>query len=308
MVTEITRTCRGLAFALPIAAALVAQPASGAGPAQQAFSSPERAVAAIVAAARADRPASLLKILGPKGRSLVISGDPVADRTGRRHFVVAYDEAHAIEHPSAARAILVVGDQHWPFPIPIVRRGARWRFDTTAGLQEILARRIGRNELNAIEVCRAYVDAQRDYAEADRNGDGLREYAQRFVSEPGTHDGLYWPAEAGGEASPLGPLVAEARAEGYVRGKHEPYHGYYYKILTRQGQGASGGVRDYVVQGHMIGGFALVAFPAQYGVSGVMTFIVNQDGVVYEKNLGPRSATIARAMTSFDPDSSWKKP
>lgn len=298
-----------LVLAFGIAATLPAPPAADARSQQQTFDSPERAVDAIVAAARSGRAASLLEILGPQGKKLVISGDPVADRQGRSRFVAAYGKKHSIERQGADKAVLLIGDEQWPFPIPMVKTGTLWRFDTAAGAREILARRIGRNELNAIEVCRAYVDAQRDYATKDRNGDGLREYAQKFVSGPGKHDGLYWPAKPGEEPSPLGPLVAQARAAGYGgRGKHAPYQGYYYKILTRQGKNAAGGAHDFVAHGHMIGGFALVAFPAQYGASGVMTFIVNQDGVVYEKNLGPRTATLARHMTTFDPDPSWRKP
>jgi hypothetical protein len=305
---RILRALSGLAFALGLALALPASPGHAAA-AQQTFRSPERAIDAMVAAARADNAGALLKILGPQAKTLVASGDPVADREGRRRFVAAYDRKHDIERQGEDKAILLIGDSGWPFPIPIVGQGGVWRFDTAAGAQEILARRIGRNELNAIEVCRAYVDAQRDYASQDRNRDGLREYAQKFGSTPGKHDGLYWPAKPGEEASPLGPLVAEAHAEGYGgRGKHAPYQGYYYKILTRQGPHAAGGAHDFVAHGHMIGGFALVAYPAQYGASGVMTFIVNQDGVVHEKNLGPRTVTIARHLTSYDPDSSWRTP
>jgi len=190
-----------------------------------------------------------------------------------------------------------------------VKRGDAWRFDTKAGADEILNRRIGRNEFNAIQVCGAIVDAEHEYASKDRTGSGYLEYAQKFMSSPGKRDGLYWPLTAG-EESPIGPLVVSARAEGYgPRGAHEkrsPYHGYYYRILKKQGKDARGGAYSYVVHGRMIGGFALVAFPAKYGDSGVMTFIVNQNGVVYEKALGPHTATIARAMTTFNPDASWK--
>lgn len=306
---RILRAWVGLVLAFGIAVALPPSSARAVAPAQQSFSSPESAVAALVAANRADDTAALLKILGPRGRKLVISGDPVADRQGRSRFVAAYGRQHSIERQGADKAVLLIGETRWPFPIPLVAQKKRWRFDTAAGAREILARRIGRNELDAIEVCRAYVDAQRDYAAKDRTGDGLREYAQKFGSTPGKHDGLYWPVKQGEEASPLGPLVAEAHAEGYGgRGKHAPYHGYYYKILTKQGRHAPGGAHDYLAHGHMIGGFALVAYPAQYGASGVMTFIVNQDGVVHEKNLGPRTATIARQMTSYDPDPSWRTP
>lgn len=279
---------------------------------QTRFETPELAVQALIEATRADRPRQVLKILGPAARKLVYSGDAVADRLGRTRFVAAYDQASLIEPQGAGKMLLVIGAQRWPFPIPLVKSGQAWRFDTPAGVEELLDRRIGRNELGAIEVCRAYVDAQRDYASLVRSGDGLIGYAQHFMSHPGERDGLYWPTPSGQAQSPMGPLVAEARAEGYAAGKgtrrgHAPYHGYFYKILKRQGGHAPDGARDYLVGGRMIGGFALVAFPARHGDSGVMSFIVNQDGVVYQKNLGPQTAAIARAMTEFDPDPSWTK-
>lgn len=298
--------CRKAAsFAMALVALAAFSPALAAAPQQRVFSSPEAAVDALVAAARADRTAELVRMLGPDGRKLVMSGDPVADKEGRAKFVAAYEKQHAINRTDDHNATLVVGDDQWPLPIPIVQQEASWRFDTKAGEQEILARRIGRNELSTIEVCRAYVDAQREYASKDRNRDGIVEYAQKFSSSKGKQDGLYWTARPGEPESPMGPLVAEAHAEGYT---HLPYHGYYYKILKGQGKSATGGAYSYMAKGRMIGGFALVAFPAQYGNSGIMTFLVNQDGVVFEKNLGPNTATIARAFTSFDPDATWKKP
>jgi hypothetical protein len=258
---------------------------------------------------RAGKTADLEKILGPSGRALIFSGDRVADREGREKFAADYAEKHAIDSESDSKAILVIGADEWPFPIPLVKQGAAWRFDTEAGADEILNRRIGRNELNAIQVCGAIVDAERDYASKDRTGAGYLEYAQKFMSSPGKRDGLYWPATAG-EASPIGPLVVGARAEGYrtntAPDKPSPYHGYFYRILKEQGKDAPGGARSYVVRGHMIGGFALVAFPAKYGDSGVMSFMVDQDGVIYEKNLGPNTAAIARGMTVFNPDAGWK--
>jgi hypothetical protein len=309
---NLTRLLARAALALAVATTLVLPGSSGsatAAAAPQAFASPDRAVAALAAAARAGRADELLRILGPDGRKLVLSGDAVADKRGRERFAQSYATKHSIEQEGDDKAVLVIGDDEWPFPIPIVRHAKLWRFDTKAGAQEILARRIGRNELSAIEVCRAYVDAQREYASKDRNADGLLEYAQKFGSGPGKEDGLYWPAKPGEEESPLGPLVASAHAEGYGgKGKHAAYHGYYYKILKRQGKDAPGGAHDYIAHGRMIGGFALVAFPAQYGASGIMTFLVNQDGVVYEKNLGPDSAKLARAMTAFNPNSTWKTP
>jgi hypothetical protein len=234
----------------------------------------------------------------------VTSGDPVADKQARQKFVAAYDRKHEIEKDGDARAILVIGDEQWPLPIPIAQVAGGWHFDAAAGKREILRRRIGRNELSAIEVCRAYVDAQHDYASKDRNGDGILEYAQKFVSTKGKQDGLYWEVKPGELESPVGPQMASARAEGYQR---QPYHGYYYKILKGQGKDAPGGAYSYLAEKRMIGGFALVAFPAQYGVSGIMTFIVNQDGVVYQKNLGRNTAGIARGMKVFNPDTSWAK-
>jgi len=283
---------------------------AGAGAGQEIYDSPQRAVDALIAAVRADQTADLIRIFGPEGKPLVYSGDPVADGNDRDKFVAAYDEMNKVVAEGSDRAVLVIGKDSWPFPIPLVKQGESWRFDTKAGAEEILDRRIGRNELSAIEVCRAYVDAQREYASRDHRGDGLLEYAQHFMSRSAKQDGLYWPVPMGEAPSPMGPLVASARAEGYPAGdahaKREPYHGYYYRILKQQGKNAPGGAHDYVVEGRMIGGFALVAFPAQYGASGVMTFIVNQDGVVYQKNLGPDTATIAPQMTEFDPDPSWK--
>lgn len=305
---------RALRLAFAIAAALWLFPVTdglAAAAKQQSFASPEQAVTALVAAVRANNRDALLRVFGPAGKDLIFSGDAVADRNGRAHFLAAYAAANRIDK-AGATATLVIGQDAWPFPIPLERRGKIWRFDTKAGREQILDRRIGRNELAAIEVCRAYVDAQRDYATKDRNGDGILEYAQHFMSSPGQHDGLYWPAASGEEQSPMGELVAKARAAGYEgrRGaeKPEPYQGYYYRILTGQGPSAPGGASEYIVKGHMIGGFALVAFPAKWGDSGIMTFIVNQDGVVYQKNLGADTAALAGRMTLFDPDASWSKP
>jgi hypothetical protein len=273
---------------------------------QKLFASPEQAVAELVASNRSGDTTSLESIFGPDGKKLIYSGDPVADKQWREKFVTAYEKRNRIEKEGDDKAVLVIGEHDWPYPIPVVREAAGWRFDTKAGSEEILNRRIGRNELNTIEVCRAYVDAQREYVAKDRNSSGLPEYAQRFLSTSGKHDGLYWAAAPGEEVSPLGPLVARASAEGYdTSGKRVPYHGYYYKILKRQGSHARGGAYDYIADGHMIGGFALLAYPAQYGVSGVMTFVVNQDGIVYQKNFGPDTATIAEHTDGFDPDENW---
>lgn len=287
--------------------------AVAAGTEQKTFASPEQAVAALVAATRSGMTAELLKILGPEGKKLVHSRDPIADKEAWDKFITAYEKGNKIVMDTSDKAVLIIGEREWPYPIPLVKQGDAWRFDTQAGEEEILDRRIGRNELNAIEVCRAYVDAQHDYASKDRNRDGLLEYAPKFMSSPDQHNGLYWPVNAGEPVSPLGPLMASAQAEGYdtkaTHGhKHKPYHGYYYRILTRQGKDAPGGAYDYMVKGHMIGGFALVAYPAQYGVLGVMTFLINQDGIIYQKDLGPNTTKIARRMTEFNPDTTWKTP
>jgi hypothetical protein len=272
------------------------------------FRTAGEAVQALVGALRAGDTTALLGILGSEGRTLVVSGDPVADRRSREAFVRAYDAAHTLV-ASGETTVLRIGDDDWPFPIPLVDDGGRWRFDAPQGREEIIARRVGRNELATIQTCLAYVDAQREYYAEDRNGDGILEYAQDFASTPGARDGLYWPARPGEPLSPLGDLVARARAEGYRRreGGPTPYHGYLYRILTGQGPGAPDGAYEYTVRGHMIAGFALVALPAQYGVSGVMTFIVSHDGVVYQKDLGPATQNLALAMQKFDPDATWTK-
>ena len=277
---------------------------------QRVFASPEDAVKALIEAGKSDDSAALMKIFGPESKDAVGSGDPVADRENRKAFVAAYEEANKLVREGDAKAVLQVGKEDWPFPIPIVKQGESWRFDTKAGKEEILNRRIGKNELSVIQVCLAYVDAQREYATKDRNKDGLLEYAQKFRSSPGKKDGLYWEAKEGEPSSPLGPLAAQAVKAGYKtesQGQPTPYHGYYFKILTGQGKNARGGAYDYVVKGKMMGGFALVAWPAKYASSGVVTFIVNHDGVVYEKDLGPKTASVASGMTKFDADSSWKK-
>lgn len=303
---------RGRATAMAIvllALSACATPVTQQASAQQRFDSAAAAVDALVAAVRADQPDTVVALLGPESRELVYSGDAVADDSGRERFVLHYDRYHAIEMDGADRATLVIGDKRWPFPIPVIRQGDAWRFDTGAGRSEILDRRIGRNELGAITAVRAIVDAQRDYVARVPGGDGVVEYARKFISSAGMRDGLYWPAAAGEPESPIGPLLARARAEGYEDGygEAEPYHGYFYKFLARQGPAAADGAYEYMADGRMIGGFALVAFPASYGSSGIMTFIVNQDGIVYQKNLGPETVEAARVMDTFDPDASWTR-
>jgi len=278
---------------------------------QKTFKSPEVAAKSLADALRSNDTKELLAIFGPAGKEIISSGDEVADQAARERFVKAYEEMNKLEKETDKKVILIVGNHEWPFPTPIVKKGETWIFDTMAGKEELLNRRIGRNELNTIQTCLAYVDAQREYAMKDRDSDKLREYAQKFGSTKGKKDGLYWEAREGEEQSPLGPLAAEAVREGYGGRKPgdnpAPYHGYFYRILKSQGKDAPGGAFDYVVNGKMIGGFALVAYPAEYGNSGVMTFIVNHDGMVYQKDLGKETGKIASAMTKYDPDKTWKK-
>jgi hypothetical protein len=289
---------------IAVAIVLVLQGATFAAPAPKRFESLDDAVNAFIAALRAADREALVGIFGPRGAPLVWSGDDVADRAAFHRFTAAYDRAHRLEG-GGGKVVLYVGDDNFPFPIPLVPDGPRWFWDTDAGDDELLTRRIGQNELSVIEVCLAYVDAQGEYYS---RGTGLLEYAQRLESSKGKHDGLYWETRPGEPESPLGPLVAKARAAGYPlppRGGPVPYHGYFYRILFAQGPDAAGGAYDYVVRGHMIGGFALIAYPATYGVSGIMTFIVNQDGIVYQKDLGSKTAQLASAMKLYNPDPTW---
>jgi hypothetical protein len=275
---------------------------------QEAFKTPDEAASALVNAAKTGDRKAIVTVLGPDGNDIVSSGDEVADAATRQKFVAAYDAKHQITMEGDNKAIMVIGPEDFPVPIPIVRKDAMWKFDTAAGREEILARRIGKNELDTIQSVLAYVDAQNEYAEKDRTGAGAHVYAQRIVSQPGKKDGLYWPTSQGEDPSPLGELVAEATAQGYrVGGGRTPYHGYYFKILTKQGAAAPGGELEYIVRGKMIGGFALVAYPAEYRNSGVMTFIVSHSGTVYQKDLGPDTAKLAERMTSYNPDKSWQK-
>jgi Protein of unknown function (DUF2950) len=273
--------------------------------AQQTYKTPDAAVEALVASAKTGDEKAALVVLGKDGEDIISSGDKVSDDAVRQRFVASFDTKHQIAMDGENKAILVIGDNDYPFPIPLVRKQNLWSFDTEAGRREVLARRIGHNELDAIQTSLAYVDAQYDYAEKDR-GDGVGAYAQRFVSTPDKKDGLYWPTAAGEEESPLGELFAAASRQGYRAGEgRSPYRGYYYKILTKQGRAADGGAHDYVVNGKMIGGFALIAYPAEYRNSGVMTFLVNYSGKVFQKDLGPDTADIAEDMTAFNPDKTW---
>src|ERR1700756_2644205 len=281
-----------------IAAAMLvlAVPAASA---QQSFPSPDDAAAALVAAAKSGVRDDLLKVLGNSAADIIESGDMVADNETRQRFVAAYEAKHSISMQANKKAILMLGNDDFPFPIPLYHAKAGWEFDTSEGRIEILYRRIGRNELDAIQTSLAFVDAENEYADKDR-GDGAGVYAQRIVSSPGKKDGLYWPSD--NNDSPLGKLAADASAEGYKAGSEpQPYHGYYYRVLTKQGASAPGGAMSYIVKGKMIGGFALVAYPAEYGNSGVMTFMVSHAGTVFEKDLGDLTEVIAKRVKSFDP-------
>ena len=278
---------------------------------EQTFATPQEAIKALVAAARNNDTNAIRLIFGPAGHEL-ISPDAVQATEAFKLFVQHLTEKTQLINNSESNATLEIGADGWPFPIPLVKQDGQWFFDTAAGGEEILARRIGMDEMGAINVCNAYVVAQREYASQDRMGDGVLAYAQFLRSTPGTHDGLFWPAnQPGEELSPLGPLVAQARVEGYHRtatmlnDEQAPYHGYYFKILTRPGKHALSGKYNYIINGRMIAGFALVAWPAEWGNTGVMTFVVNQTGVVFQKNFGSKTTKIAKAITIYDPDDTW---
>ncbi|MBH5397764.1 DUF2950 domain-containing protein [Bradyrhizobium sp. CNPSo 4010] len=273
--------------------------------AQESYKTPEDAAAALAAAVKSG-PKDILKVLGRKAEDIVSSGDEVADNDIRARFSSMYDAKHGIKAEGNKTATLLLGPDDFPFPIPLVNTRTGWEFDADEGRIEVLRRRIGRNELDAIQTMLAYVDAQNEYANKDR-GEGVGVYAQRIVSSPGKKDGLFWRDDS--DPSPLGALAAEASKEGYRAGDvgSAPYHGYYFHILKGQGPDARGGALNYVVKGKMIGGFGLIAWPAEYGNSGVMTFLVNHDGVVYQKDLGKRTEFIAERTTQFNPDQTWKK-
>ncbi|MDR3387578.1 MAG: DUF2950 domain-containing protein [Rudaea sp.] len=290
--------------------ALIFSMATATAATQQTFDSPQAAVDALVRAVSANDETALYALFGPGSDKLLSSGDKTQDVHNRSVFSKAYQDAHRLDVLDNALATLVIGKDEWPMPIPLVKERGRWRFDTKKGADEILARRIGRNELSTMKVCLAIVDAEREYATRNLDADGVPQYTSHFVSRQGKRDGLYWPTAVDAPLSPLGALLAAAADEGYSHpGSNtlEPYHGYYYRFLTRQGKSAAGGARDYEIRGKLIGGFALLAYPARYGDSGIMSFIVNHDGVLFEQNLGPGTYTAARGITVFDPDSSWKK-
>ena len=278
-------------------------------PEQASFESAQAAVTALVQAAESGSTAAMARVLGPGSGRVLRSGDDAADAQARADFLTAYRQRSHVEGSEAGRATLYVGNNDWALPFPIVQSHARWRFDTRAGVQQYLNRQIGANELSALAVMNAYVQAQREYVLHDRDNDSVLEYAQRIVSSPGLHDGLYWPVAAGESLSPMGARFALANLGPY-RGTDDapqPYDGYYFRQLTAQGPDAPGGAYDYRVNGKQIGGYALLAWPARYGVSGVMTFIVNHDGVTYSKNLGRATSAQAQAITAFNPDATWKR-
>lgn len=274
-------------------------------PRQKTFSSPDEATSALVMAMKNNDEKLTLEILGPDGKHIVYSGDEVEDAQNRANFVERYQEMHRLVREPDGSVVLYIGAKNWPTPIPIVKKGNAWFFDTDAGKKEILYRRVGRNEISAIKVCQELVAAEKEYYATQHN-----EYAKQIFGDEGQHNGLYWKAADGEPQSPIGPLVASAVAEGYVKGKNgppTPYRGYYYHILTRQGKDAPGGAKSYIVNGKMTGGFAFVAFPAEYRSSGVVTFIVGPDGVVYQKDFGKKAAILGKAMKEYNPDSSWQK-
>lgn len=277
---------------------------------QKTFATPEDAVKALADAVKAGSLDGVIAIFGPEGKELIDSSEPAIARENQQVFIVAFREKWHLEDAAPDRKTLVIGYEDWPFPVPIVKAGNTWRFDTAAGKEEVLNRRIGRNELAAIDTVHAYVTAQRRYAADGHDGKPAGLHAVKFQSDPGKQNGLYWPAARGQKRSPLGDLVGQAASEGRQvganAGQPSPFHGYYFKILTAQGPAAPGGAKNYIVKGEMSGGFALVAWPAQYDATGIMTFIVNQDGVVREKDLGPGTDAAARKMTTYNPDSSWR--
>ena len=277
---------------------------------QQAFPSAGAAVGALVAASKANDMKALSSILGPDSDQVLSSGDPVADNNARENFVSRYNEMHRLAYDDQGRVVLYLGAGNWPFPIPLVKKDSGWVFDTAAGKDELLYRRVGRNELFTIKVLEDLADAQAEYASEGRDGESAGQFAQKIMSDAGRHNGLYWEAADGTAESPIGPLVASATAEGYKRGENGspiPFHGYYYKILTKQGKNAHGGARNYLVDGKMIKGFAFLAYPAEYRASGVMTFMINQDGIIVQKDLGADTNKLASEITGYNPDKTWQE-
>ena len=306
MKRQIENVVRACVPASVVTLALLTAGCSGKKDDSASFATPEEAVAALVTALQSDDKAAMSKLLGPGTDELLSSGDPVADKADRAQFLASYQVKHSLMPEGDDKMIIVTGQDDWPMPIPIVKRDGRWVFDGAAGADEIIYRRVGANELGAIEVCRGYAAAQYDYAAEGHDGDPAGIYALKLLSDPGLHNGLYWETAADEPASPGGAFVASAAAEGYAATDvRTPYHGYFYRQLYAQGSNANGGARDYFKDGVLTEGFALIAWPADYGSSGVQTFLVNQDGVVFQKDLGEETAAAADAIKTFDPDSSW---
>ena len=304
------RTIASTLIAAALAATVACTSSEPPRPQQKTFGSPEEAVRALADVVKAADVEQLSAIFGPDSKELVDTSDPVTARRNRETFTAAFAEGWGLVDAEPAGKTLVIGNEEWPFPVPLVQDGNSWRFDTAAGKAEVLARRIGRNELAVIRVCATYVAAQHRYAADRHDGKPAGLYAQSFRSDSGKENGLFWPETKGQKLSPLGDLVAQAASEGRVAGEGQqqtPFYGYHYKILTAQGPAAQGGAKSYVANGDMSGGFALVAWPAEYDLTGIMTFLVNQDGVVYEKDLGPESAATASKMSEYNPDDSWKR-
>ena len=295
-----------VSIAVIIACSLSAQSTA---PQQKTFDTPDQAANALIKAAEAHDNAALLELFGPDGKDLISSGDSVQDKNYLSAFAAnaKSKQSVSIDPKNSARAILSVGNAGWPLPVPIVKIKGKWRFDSKAGVKELLHRRIGSNELDAIQVCRGFVEAQMEYAALAREYTGTAQYAQRIISSPGKRDGLYWQNADGTPGGPISEVIAKAIEEGYAPSARSGYHGYYFKVLKGQGPAARMGQLDYVIKGIMIGGFALIAVPAEYGVSGVKTFMVSQDGIVYEKDLGPESRTIATNLERYNPDKTWHR-
>lgn len=286
------------------------RPALSQEPGQKTYSSPQEAGAALHEAIRSGDQQSLRQVLGPTANEMISSGDKDEDRRSQQQFVEKYQQMHRLGKERNGRITLYVGAENWPMPVPLVSKTNRWYFDSDNGKTEILLRRVGRNEMHAMEVCRALVEAQKEYSAEPRDDDSVKQYAARFVSDEGKQNGLYWKTDSGKAESPIGPLMTFASSEDYAKAhisQPKPFHGYYFRLLNRQGKNAPGGAKSYLVNGRMTRGFAFVAYPAEYGSSGVMTFIVNQDGTMYQKDLGSNTNQQAKILSRYDPDRTWQR-
>lgn len=299
-------TLVGLMVCIASFTSLAVQHAAAPQSSQKTFDSPGKAAAAMFDAAKSGDTNALMKIFGPESKELLSSGDPVADKNTRQLVVQKYEEMHRLVKEPDKSVTLYIGAENWPFPIPIVDKNGAWLFDTAKGKREVLFRRIGRNENSAMGTLRSLVDAEKEYASTTHDQDNVKQYAPKILSDEGKHNGLYWKSAEGEPASPIGPLIAQATREGYERkGNPVPFHGYYYRVLMSQGKDAPGGAASYMTDGKLTKGFALIAYPAEYRNSGVMTFIVGKNGQVYQKDLGPNTASIAANMKEFNPDKTW---